>query len=112
MKKAILYAAAAFSLMTGATSCSDFGDVNNDPEQMTPAILDFKLVFTQVMSQACGSDWDVWRNGMIYSACMLQHTTSVTWDYGTFMPIQMDTMLPTGMDFIVETEQPSVMPTW
>nr|WP_129732684.1 SusD/RagB family nutrient-binding outer membrane lipoprotein [Parabacteroides goldsteinii] len=84
MKKAILYAAAAFSLMTGATSCSDFGDVNNDPEQMTPAILDFKLVFTQVMSQACGSDWDVWRNGMIYSASMLQHTTSVTWDYGTF----------------------------
>ncbi len=84
MKKAIIYASVALSLTVGATSCSDFGDVNNDPEQMTPEVLDFRLVFTGVQAQACGSDWDVWRNGLIYSANMMQHTTSVDWQHGVF----------------------------
>lgn len=84
MKKHLLYTAMAFSLMTGFSSCSDFGDVNNDPEQMTPDVMDYRMLLTHVMTQACGSDWDVWRNGCIYSANMMQHTASWDWAQGTF----------------------------
>lgn len=84
MKKHLLYTAMAFSFMTGFSSCSDFGDVNNDPEQMTPEVMDYRMMLTHVMTQACGSDWDIWRNGCIYSANMMQHTASFDWSEGTF----------------------------
>lgn len=90
MKKQILYATMALALMGGATGCSDFGDVNNDPEQMTPEVMDFRYVFTHAMTQACGSDWDVWRNGCIYGANMMQHTTSVDWAHGVFYTYSND----------------------
>jgi len=66
------------------TSCDDFGDVNNDPEHLNPESMDYKLMFTHVQSQIAGSDWDVWRNGCIYAANMMQHTSSVDWSYGVF----------------------------
>lgn len=84
MKKLTLYILTAFSLIGLTTSCSDFGDVNNDPMNLNAGIVDYKMVFTQVEAQVCGSDWDVWRNGCIYTACMLQHTASVDWSYGGF----------------------------
>ena len=84
MKKLLLYTFAAFSLMGLTTSCSDFGDVNNDPEHLNPENMDYKLMFTQVQTQICGSDWDVWRNGCIYAANMMQHTTSADWKQGVF----------------------------
>lgn len=84
MKRHLLYTAMALSLMTGFSSCSDFGDVNNDPEQMTPEVMDYRMMLTHVMTQACGSDWDVWRNGCIYSSNMMQHTASVDWAQGVF----------------------------
>ena len=84
MKKLLLYTFAAFSLMGLTTSCSDFGDVNNDPEHLNPENMDYKLMFTQVQTQICGSDWDVWRNGCIYAANMMQHTTSADWSQGVF----------------------------
>lgn len=79
MKKLILYTFAAFSLMGLTTSCSDFGDVNTDPEHLNTGNMDYKLMFTQVQSQIAGSDWDVWRNGCIYASTMMQHTTSADW---------------------------------
>lgn len=84
MKKFTLYIMAAFGLMGLTTSCNDFGDVNNDPMNLNPAVVDYKMEFTQVEAQICGSDWDVWRNGCIYTACMIQHTASVDWQQGTF----------------------------
>lgn len=90
MKKHLLYTAMALSLMTGFSSCSDFGDVNNDPEQMTPEVMDYRMMLTHVMTQACGSDWDVWRNGCIYSANMMQHTASWDWAQGTFYTYSND----------------------
>lgn len=84
MKKLTLYILAAFSLVGLTTSCNDFGDVNNDPMNLNPAVVDYKMEFTQVQAQICGSDWDIWRNGCIYTACMMQHTASVNWQQGTF----------------------------
>lgn len=36
MKKFTLYILTAFGLMGLATSCNDFGDVNNDPMNLNP----------------------------------------------------------------------------
>lgn len=71
-----LFAALAFVGM-GATSCSDFGDVNVDPEHPNQQNMDYTFVFSQVQHQALGSDWDVWRNGLIYSGQFVQHVTAI-----------------------------------
>jgi hypothetical protein len=68
--------------LTGMTfSCNDFGDTNIDPENLNEGNMDYKLLFTAAQVQALGSDWDVWRNGIIYGSTMMQHTTSVSWNY-------------------------------
>lgn len=85
MKKSILfYALSVFAFFTGTTGCSDFDDTNIDPEHITEETMDFRIVFSNVVAQACGSDYDVWRNGLIYCANMMQHTTSVDWQQGVF----------------------------
>ncbi|MDR1021882.1 MAG: SusD/RagB family nutrient-binding outer membrane lipoprotein [Prevotellaceae bacterium] len=83
MKKIFLYITiAAFSLV-GLNGCNDFGDMNVDPEHLSGGNLNYNLLFTGAQVQALGSDWDVWRNGVIYCSTMIQHTTSVgwTWNY-------------------------------
>lgn len=84
MKKILIYTFAIFGLLNFTTSCSDFGDVNNDPEHLNEGNLDYRLMFTQVQSQIAGSDWDVWRNGIIYCSNMMQQTSSVDWSQGVF----------------------------
>ncbi len=84
MKKIILYIFATATLTSLTTSCNDFGDINNDPEHLNPGNMDYGLMFTQVQSQIAGSDWDIWRNSCIYSANMIQHTTSADWTQGVF----------------------------
>lgn len=84
MKKIFLYICAAVSLINLTTSCDDFGDVNVDPEHLNPKNMDYALMFTQVQSQIAGSDWDVWRNSVIYSANMIQHTTAAKSSPGVF----------------------------
>ncbi|MGL4852671.1 MAG: SusD/RagB family nutrient-binding outer membrane lipoprotein [Phocaeicola sp.] len=65
-------ALAGFSL----SSCGDFGDINIDPESITPEIMDYKLVFTNVQQYCYGTEYEAWRNGLIYCSTMLQHTAS------------------------------------
>lgn len=84
MKKVFLYIFTAAALTGLTTSCDDFGDVNNNPEYLNPGNMDYGLMFTHVQSQIAGSDWDIWRNGLIYSANMVQHTTSADWSQGVF----------------------------
>jgi hypothetical protein len=82
MKKIVLYLTfVAFGLMGATTSCSDFGDTNIDPENLNEGNIHYNLLFTAAQVQALGSDWDVWRNGVIYASTMMQHTTSVSWNY-------------------------------
>lgn len=85
MKKVFFYITlAAFALMELTTSCSDFGDINIDPEHLNEGTLDYNLLFSGMQVQALGSNWDVWRNGIIYGTNMLQQTTSLTWAQGVF----------------------------
>lgn len=79
-----MFAAVPF-IMT-STSCSDFGDINIDPEHLNEGNVPYEMVFTNAQHQALGSDWDVWRNGCIYSGQWIQHLTSIRdwWTYGLY----------------------------
>lgn len=77
MKKIFLYTTIAAWGLTGLSRCSDFGDMNVDPEHLNDGNLSYNLLFTMAQVQALGSDWDVWRNGIIYCANMMQHTTTI-----------------------------------
>lgn len=79
MKKYIRNAFAALSLMALATSCGDFGDTNIDPEHLNGGNVNYQMVFTNAQHQALGSDWDVWRNGLIYLSQWNQHVAAGGW---------------------------------
>jgi hypothetical protein len=82
MKKIFLYPTIAALGLVGLNGCSDFEDMNVDPEHLSADGLvssSYNMVFTMAQVQALGSDWDVWRNGIIYSGTMMQHVTTVGW---------------------------------
>ena len=79
MKKFVVYMACATAAVMGSTSCSDFGDVNIDPEHLNEGNVPLEMLFTNAQHQALGSDWDVWRNGCIYAAQWMNHVASFNW---------------------------------
>ncbi len=79
MKKFLVYMACATAAVMGSTSCSDFGDVNVDPEHLNEGNVPLEMLFTNAQHQALGSDWDVWRNGCIYAAQWMNHVASFNW---------------------------------
>lgn len=79
MKKYLVYMTCAAAAMIGGTGCSDFGDVNMDPEYLNSENIPTELLFTNGQHQMLGSDWDVWRNGCIYAAQWMSHTASFNW---------------------------------
>ena len=79
MKKYLVYMTCAAAAMIGGTGCSDFGDVNMDPEHLNSENIPTELLFTNGQHQMLGSDWDVWRNGCIYAAQWMSHTASFNW---------------------------------
>ncbi|MDR1402938.1 MAG: SusD/RagB family nutrient-binding outer membrane lipoprotein [Tannerellaceae bacterium] len=76
MKRKIFHIILAVSLLFTISSCNNFGDVNIDPEHITGGGMDFRLLFTGVQVGISGTEWEVWRNGMIYSSTMMQHCAS------------------------------------
>ena len=86
MNKYIKYAFAAIGFATLSTSCSDFGDVNVDPEHMNETNVPLEMLFTNAQHQALGSDWDVWRNGCIYAGQWMNHIASMGWsEYAMYL---------------------------
>lgn len=79
MKSYIKNAFAALSILAVATSCGDFGDTNVDPEHLNGGNVNYKMVFTNAQHQALGSDWDVWRDGLIYLSQWNQHIAAGGW---------------------------------
>lgn len=75
MKRYFIKALAAVALSTTIAGCSDFGDVNTDPEHLNSGNINQALVFSAAQHQALGSDWDVWRNGIIYCQQFMQQIT-------------------------------------
>jgi hypothetical protein len=76
MRKRISYYISVLSLFVIFSGCSDFGDMNVDPEAITKNVMDYTLVFTNVQMYCYGTEYEAWRNGMIYCSTMLQHTAS------------------------------------
>lgn len=76
MKKSILYIFTALALLFSASGCSDFGDTNVNPETIDRESMDYKLVFTNVQQYCYGTEYEAWRNGLIYVSTMIQHTAS------------------------------------
>lgn len=79
MKKYIKNTFAALSLMAVATGCGDFGDTNIDPEHLNESNVNIQMIFTNAQHQSLGSDWDAWRNGMIYLSQWNQHIAAGGW---------------------------------
>lgn len=75
MKRKLLYLLAALGF--GLSSCSNFGDLNVDPEAIGKDNMDYKLLFTNVQQYGYGTEYEAWRNGLIYISTMIQHTASV-----------------------------------
>ena len=59
MKKYLVYMTCAAAAMIGGTGCSDFGDVNMDPEHLNSENIPTELLFTNGQHQMLGSDWDM-----------------------------------------------------
>ncbi len=79
MKNFLKYTLAASAILFAATSCSDFGDVNENPESLNEGNVPLKSVFSNAQHQLLGSDWDGWRNQCIYAEQWMQHTCSADW---------------------------------
>ncbi|QJD97680.1 SusD/RagB family nutrient-binding outer membrane lipoprotein [Mucilaginibacter robiniae] len=63
------------------TSCKkNFETINQDPNHITPEIQDYNLLLSASEVYIGGTDYDTWRNGLIYGATMMQHLAS-TQDY-------------------------------
>lgn len=111
MNKKIIYSAIlGFGLATSFTACSDFGDTNVNPEAMSPEVMDYRLVFTNVQQYCYGTEYEAWRNGLIYVGCMLQHIAS-TEDYwsgdkytynGGYNSAFWDRMYPNGIRDVID----------
>lgn len=86
MNKYIKYAFATVSFALASTGCSNFGDVNIDPEHMNEGNVPYEMLFANAQHQALGSDWDVWRNGCIYCGQWMQHIASIYnwWSYSFY----------------------------
>ena len=84
MKKLYIYILSAISTLGISTGCNNFGDVNIDPEKPSDNNMDYSYLFSQVGAQLSGSDWDMWRNGCIYTLNMMQQSSSATWSMGVF----------------------------
>ena len=77
--KILKYAFAAFAATAMTTSCSDFGSLNTDPEHLNEGNINMALVFSNAQHQSLGSDWDAWRNGLIYLSQWNQHIAAGGW---------------------------------
>lgn len=73
----LIFAASVFGMTM--TCCDDFGDTNVDPEHLNQNNVPMEMVFSNAQHQALGSDWDVWRNGMIYLSQWNQHVAAGGW---------------------------------
>ena len=84
MKRKLNHILASLFMTTALTGCGDFGDTNIDPEHLNEGNVPYNMVFTNAQHQALGSDWDIWRTGVIYASQWNQHIAAGGWywNYG------------------------------
>ena len=80
MKKKI-YPILLLPVILSAMSCTNaFETINEDPNAITENNMDYKYLFSGAELYTAGTDYESWRNGLIYCSTMIQHLAS-TQDY-------------------------------
>nr|WP_319997434.1 SusD/RagB family nutrient-binding outer membrane lipoprotein [uncultured Draconibacterium sp.] len=110
MKKKISIYISIVAIVSLLSSCSDFGNMNTDPEAITADVMDYSLVFTNVQMYCYGTEYEAWRNGMIYCSTMIQHTASTEsywcgdkYTYsGGYNSAYWDRMFPNGVRNVID----------
>lgn len=78
MKKYICRSAIALALALGMGSCNkNLESINIDPNHFPAENMDFKLLFTATQVYTAGTDYESWRNSLIYCSTMMQHLASL-----------------------------------
>ncbi len=77
MKRYKLYISlAALSLLISSGCRTDLASVNEDPNAISESTMDYKYLLTAAEMYAAGTDYEGWRNSMIYCSTMIQHLAS------------------------------------
>ncbi|WP_191967850.1 SusD/RagB family nutrient-binding outer membrane lipoprotein [Rhizosphaericola mali] len=111
MKKILYIALMIFSSGILFTNCTkNFESINTDPEHITSGSMDYNYLFTAAEMYTAGSDYEAWRNSMIYCSTMIQHLAS-TQDYwngdkytynAAYNSAYWDRQFPTAVTYIEE----------
>jgi hypothetical protein len=66
----------------GSGCNKDLSSVNDDPNAISESSMDFKYMFTGAIVYTAGTDYESWRNSLIYCSLMIQHLASTEsyWD--------------------------------
>ena len=77
MKTKHILTTLAISTALFASSCKkNLEEINLDPTHITAGSMDYKLLFTAAEVYTSGTDYDVWRNNLIYASTFMQHLSS------------------------------------
>ncbi|QNL51702.1 SusD/RagB family nutrient-binding outer membrane lipoprotein [Olivibacter sp. SDN3] len=76
MKHIKLIALVGFLAMSAWSCTKDFEEINTDPNAIPEDGMDYNLLFSSAQVYHAGTDYNVWRNGLIYCATMIQHLAS------------------------------------
>lgn len=72
----IYFSIAALSVVLSSGCRTDLESINNDPNAISESTMDFKYLFTAAEMYTAGTDYEGWRNSMIYCSTMMQHLAS------------------------------------
>jgi hypothetical protein len=81
IKNKIYQGVLAGLMILSVSGCQNaFESINTDPNHITKGSMDYKLLLTATEVYTAGTDWEGWRNSLIYCSTMIQHLSS-TQDY-------------------------------
>jgi hypothetical protein len=67
-------------ILSGVGCNKDLDTINQDPNHITEASMNYNYLLTASEVYIAGTDWESWRNSLIYCSTMIQHLAS-TQDY-------------------------------
>ncbi|WP_440133499.1 SusD/RagB family nutrient-binding outer membrane lipoprotein [Chitinophaga sancti] len=112
MKKYIYRSTLGLVFAMAVSSCNkNLESINNDPNHITSSSMDYNLLFTAVQAHTAGTDYEAWRNSMIYCSTMIQHLSSLQgyWNgdkytySGGYNSAYWDRQFPNAVTNVVET---------
>jgi hypothetical protein len=77
MKKYIYQTAFVFIITVFASCNKKLESINEDPNHITQTSMNYNFLFTASQVYTSGTDYEAWRNSLIYSSTMIQHLSSL-----------------------------------